>query len=433
MEVEQIPIISVSYNSPDLIDVLLTSLRRYYNNKVYIIDGSDDSYIEPIRTITSKFDGVEFIPFGYNIHHGPGMAWAITNLPIAGKVLFLDSDVEVVARGFIESLDSFMAPELYGVGGFHRVNEDGYDRHEDGPIAYLHPAIMLCNLDVMKQWPLPIKHGAPMIQTMLALHRAGATSLIRHVEWVRNDNTKGTEKKFIKHDWQGTVIRTQGYHYDSPSGNNYNHDLFACIAPNAQKLIEVGCNNGSLARAYRNLNPICNYTGIEIDPETANSARQHCDFVLNMNIETADDVFYEGARDCDHWIFGDVLEHLREPWSVLSKIRKVIPPHGTVLACIPNIQHWSVQARINMGDFSYEPGGLLDRTHLRWFTRKTIIEMFQGAGFSIVSLLPRVFNEPARERFLPAISLMAGYSGTDPDEAVRDALALQYVVKASPA
>jgi hypothetical protein len=70
---------------PDLIAALLRSLRQHYTNRVYIIDGSSPDVAEQIRAITAAYDNVEFIPFGYNIHHGPGMAWAINNLGLSGE------------------------------------------------------------------------------------------------------------------------------------------------------------------------------------------------------------------------------------------------------------------------------------------------------------------------------------------------------------
>jgi hypothetical protein len=73
------------------------------HNPVYIIDGSAPDIAAQI-TIAAQYQHVQFIPFGYNIHHGPGMAWAINNLPLSGQVLFLDSDIEVLKRGFLESL-----------------------------------------------------------------------------------------------------------------------------------------------------------------------------------------------------------------------------------------------------------------------------------------------------------------------------------------
>lgn len=113
-----------------------------------------------------------------------------------------------------------------------------------------------------------------------------------------------------------------------------------------------------------------------------------------------------------------------------KKIHACLPVGGVVVACIPNAQHWSIQARLSVGDFRYENVGLLDKTHLRWFTRQTIIELFQGTGFDIEDGLPRIFSEPARERFLPLIGEMARVAGADPEVAISDSIPLQYVVRA---
>lgn len=80
----------------------------------------------------------------------------------------------------------------------------------------------------------------------------------------------------------------------------------------------------------------------------------------------------------------------------------------------------------------YEDQGLLDRTHLRWFTRQTIIELFNDTGFNVVEGHPRVFNETSRDKFLPIIGEIAKASGNDPDMAIADAMPLQYVVRAEP-
>lgn len=85
-----------------------------------------------------------------------------------------------------------------------------------------------------------------------------------------------------------------------------------------------------------------------------------------------------------------------------------------------------------MGDFRYADSGIFDRTHLRWFTRQTINEMFNQAGFSIVQGEPRIFDEPQRAQFLPVIGEMAKLCGFDPQIAMNDALAFQYVLRAIP-
>ena len=73
----------------------------------------------------------------------------------------------------------------------------------------------------------------------------------------------------------------------------------------------------------------------------------------------------------------------------------------------------------------------MDRTHLRWFTRQTIVELFDRAGFIIEEGLPRIFDEPLKEPFLPLIGQMAKLAGADPELAIADSLRLQYVVRAT--
>jgi 2-polyprenyl-3-methyl-5-hydroxy-6-metoxy-1,4-benzoquinol methylase len=218
----------------------------------------------------------------------------------------------------------------------------------------------------------------------------------------------------------------------TPAHEVHNPDLLSMLPTDSKRLFEIGCSAGALAREYKLINSNCIYTGVEIDHEYAKLAERHCDFVLNLDIETADESFYQlrGQEDC--WIFGDVLEHLRDPWQVLSRIRKVIPSNGSVVACIPNAQHWSVQAKLNSGEFRYEESGLLDRTHLRWFTRKTIVELFMLCGFKITNGIPRIIDESDRDKILSIIREMAKVTGADPEMAASDALPLQYVVKAVP-
>lgn len=447
MEISQIPVVTVSYNSPDLIAELLGSFRQHYNNPVYVVDGSEPGPLAAIRQVTAAFDNVKLIDFGYNIHHGPGLAYAITHLKFSGPVLFLDSDIRIVRAGFLESLLEHLQPGMYGVGNVQYVNREGFDVTEQpGAIPYLHPACMLCNIETMWEWPLPIKHGAPMVATMLALNDAGQRPLLGHVDWVRNDFTTGTEKIFIEHDWQGTVSRTGGYHLEEwlasvlqgkqqkPTAHpeSYNRDLLALIPKTAKRLVEVGCNTGALAAAYKKLNPESFFHGIEIDAQVAEQARAHCDRLDVLDIEQADDAFFAALGDVDCWVFGEVLERLRDPWGLLAKIRKILPPGGSIVACIANAQHWSVVAKLGIGDFRYEDSGLLARSNLRMFTRATIFELFQSAGMQVVEGFPRILDEPFRERILPAVKLLAESVGADPAVVAQDVLPTQYVMRATP-
>ncbi len=451
MDPREIPIVTVSYNSPELIGNLLASLRRFYPNPVHVVDGSSDEHVEAIRAAVAPFEGVTLHVQGYNIHHGPGMAWAIQTLPLGPVVLFLDSDIVVQREGFIEAMLAELQPQHYGVGGVAYVNREGFDiPYAYGAVPYLHPPCMLCNIDVMKQWPMPVKHGAPMVAPMLALHDAGQSGLLKHLDWTLNDVTPGLSRVYIDHVGRGTVTNTQGYHLDewmaevrakqavetraaqaAAEPRGYNPFVLGLIPAEVRSVVEVGCSTGGLAQALKGQRPEVRFVGLELDPKAAELARQRCDEVLQVDIDQAGADFYARLQGSDCWVFGDVLEHLRDPWHVLAEVAKVLAPGGCVVASIPNAQHWSVQARLNMGQFQYEATGLMDRTHLRWFTRQTMLQLFDSAGLRVEAGVPCVVEEPPlRERALEGVRQMALALGRDAEQAVRDATPMQYAMRA---
>ena len=213
--------------------------------------------------------------------------------------------------------------------------------------------------------------------------------------------------------------------------DNYNPELLSLIPKDSKRLVEVGSSSGALAKAFKRINPSCHYTGIEIDAGYAELSRLHCDAALNASIEDLSQATFNALLPVDCWIFGDTLEHLKDPWAILKRIRSQALSESSIVACIPNSQHWSLQARLNCGQFRYEDVGLLDRTHLRFFTRTTMIEMFESTGFRIVEGNPRVFEQPTIE-VLEAVKMMAIAIGADPDQAANDAIPLQYVIRAVP-
>lgn len=216
----------------------------------------------------------------------------------------------------------------------------------------------------------------------------------------------------------------------TPVHDAHNPDLLKFIPLSSRKIIEIGCSSGALAREFKASSADCEWLGLDIDESYTKLARRYCDDTIAMDIESAAPAFFDAQADRDCWIFGDTLEHLKDPWKILNQIRAVLPKDGCIVACIPNAQHWSVIAKLSIGDFRYEDSGLLDKTHLRWFTKKTIIELFASSGFKIVAGFPRVFAEPSRDRILPMIGEIAKACGTDPNVAMGDATPLQYVVRA---
>lgn len=218
----------------------------------------------------------------------------------------------------------------------------------------------------------------------------------------------------------------------TPIHDAHNQDLLEFIPLNSKKVIEIGCSSGALAREFKKINKLVDWVGVEIDPSFAEIAKRYCDKTLVADIDACDTGFYDRFADRDAWIFGDTLEHLKDPWSVLRNIRSVIPVDGSIIACIPNAQHWSLVVRLALGDFRYEDSGLLDKTHLRWFTRQTMIELFTTTGYRVVEGIPRIFNEPNRDKFLPLIGEIAKACEIDPDLVIKDSVPLQHVIRAIP-
>ncbi|WEF32257.1 methyltransferase domain-containing protein [Pseudoduganella chitinolytica] len=423
---ENIPIVAVSYMSPDLIDTLIGSLRRYYRNPVYIIDGSTPQIAAEIGAIVAKYENARFIPFGYNIHHGPGLTWAMRNLPLSGPVMFLDSDVEIIAPGFLESLLQHLEPGMYGVGDItYPILGDVPEAYRGMP--YLSPACMLCNIEVMRQYPPPIKHGAPMVSPMLALAKAGKTDLVRQVDWVKNDFSENPQRVFIRHEWQGTVMRTKGYHYDTAmQGQQYNEVLLSQVPPEAEQVIEVGCGSGALTRAYKSINPSCSYTGVETDPAAVALARTPCDFVYQLDIDHADDAFFAANAHNDCWILDQVLARVTDPARLLRRIRAVLPPQGSVVLAIPNQQHWRRQGALARGEWALAEG------QRQVFTRQSAFALLQAGGFQLAAGVARMDPEPG-DAYFPGLRRLAQAAGGDPELAVQDALPLEYVLRAVPA
>ena len=219
----------------------------------------------------------------------------------------------------------------------------------------------------------------------------------------------------------------------TPAHSVVNRDLLALMPQGARRVVEVGCMHGALAQAYRAQNPAVHYTGVDIDPAYADVAAGVCDRALAGDVELFDTHTFDSLFPSDCWVFGDCLEHLRDPWRVVAGIRERIDADGCLVACIPNAQHWSVQMRLATGLFRYEDSGLLDRTHVRWFTRVTMIEMFQQAGWRIESGLARRLPQSAPQALMDGVRAVAQASGANADQAAEDASVFQYLFKVVPA
>jgi SAM-dependent methyltransferase len=210
-----------------------------------------------------------------------------------------------------------------------------------------------------------------------------------------------------------------------------NPDLLRLLPPDAGVVVEVGCGAGALAAQYRAVNPHGRYLGVEMNPEAAAVAAGRLDRVAIGDAERLDLGELGLARgEVDCLVYGDVLEHLADPWALLKRHAEWLRLGGQVLACIPNVQHWTLLVRLLRGQWLYEAEGLLDRTHLRFFALPTALDLFAQAGLTIYDIQGRAFGGPEHEKFVQILRPVLPALGVDPASFPERTAALQYVVRA---
>ncbi len=162
----------------------------------------------------------------------------------------------------------------------------------------------------------------------------------------------------------------------------------------AKRVLEIGCAGGATGKKMKETMPVDYYVGVEICEEAAGIARQHLDRVIVADIEKSD-LMDCGLKhgDFDLLLALDVLEHLYNPWDVLASLKKFLKPDGHVVASIPNIQNVTIVNSLISGRWRYESAGILDATHVRFFTMEEIERLFSGAGLSITKT-EYVLNPP---------------------------------------
>jgi SAM-dependent methyltransferase len=157
-------------------------------------------------------------------------------------------------------------------------------------------------------------------------------------------------------------------------------EMLPYVPEECKKILDVGCGTGAFGYAIKQQRSV-EVWGVEPDPVAATRATKNLDRVLRTTF--SDDTELPRAEfDCV--VFNDVLEHLLQPDRALALACALLRPDGCVVASIPNIGHFPTVWRLVMhGEWEYAERGILDKTHLRFYTRKSIRRLFEDAGFAI--------------------------------------------------
>lgn len=161
---------------------------------------------------------------------------------------------------------------------------------------------------------------------------------------------------------------------------NERPDIEELVPPHTQALLDVGCGTGRLGGSLKTLG-IPRVVGVELNPRAAAEARSMLDEVVVADIEKDPLPFADGSFDCI--VYGDILEHLVDPWTTLNSQRRLLTPAGAVVVSIPNVAYWRNVLDILRGRWEYTASGTLDATHLRFFTWAGIEQLLDQAGYRV--------------------------------------------------
>ena len=150
-----------------------------------------------------------------------------------------------------------------------------------------------------------------------------------------------------------------------------------------KRVLELGPGPGAITRLLKE--NACRIIALELDPKAIDIVSQHCEKVLPCDLN--DSEWPAILADTDRFeviVAGEVLEHLYDPWRTLSQLHRLLEPEGSVVISLPHIAHCAIISCLLSEDFEYQPWGLLDRTHIRFFGLHNIQKLLNDAGFKII-------------------------------------------------
>jgi len=191
--------------------------------------------------------------------------------------------------------------------------------------------------------------------------------------------------------------------------NNPRQELLPYVPANVKRVLDVGCSDGSFGQPLK-IHRKAQVVGIDVDPESVKLATALLDRAIVMDISAT--VAPLDGQKFDLVCFNDVLEHMTDPYKALRQTHQLLAKDGYVLASIPNIRFFRVLSDLIFNkDFRYQHDGVMDETHLRWFTKKGILRLFTEQGYSIQLIKPINKTKSSRPWFWTLATL--GLIGSD--------------------
>jgi SAM-dependent methyltransferase len=201
----------------------------------------------------------------------------------------------------------------------------------------------------------------------------------------KNENN-GSSANFDRYDEPWRYLDEGQNNYAGFSNPDYAPSgLIDLVDSTPNLILDIGCSIGAVGGYMKKKWPHCRVVGVEPVSETAAQANLRLDDVYEGFFENMPNSF-GGIEfgNVDLAVFADVLEHMYNPWKALQHVHKWLSPQGFVLVSLPNIRNLNVLKNLaGEGSFNYKPSGILDITHVRFFTRQDAIKMFEQTGFKV--------------------------------------------------
>jgi len=276
--------------------------------------------------------------------------------------------VPEAARRLLEALDARPDLDLVAPG----TNEPWCEAARVAPpFAYSTPALLAEAAAFLAASVPPPQVVTGLASPVYAVRRA---ALARSAPGARLESLPADRPDLRTAVDRGAYLHRYGAMDASPR-----EDLAARVPPGAAAVLDVGCSRGATSAALRSRG-VRWIAGIEPDAEDAAEAARAYDRVLSERLE---DVAEDFAGRFDAVLFGDVLEHLEDPSDALVRVRPWLARGGVVVASVPNLGHWAVLDDLLRGRFDYVPYSILSGTHVRFFTRSSLIDLFEASGYRV--------------------------------------------------
>lgn len=404
MEKNNITLIITMYNQKEILEVGLKWLSEVAGiNRIVLIDnGSDDGTAEILPTT-----GYEYIIFDEG-KQGYGTVWnaAIDNFQLDEIIVFMDIRY-ILGKNCLLNLaetvqikeNGVAGPKSNGFRGIQYIQLDSVDamlemesvdvgaglNNQYATVVGIDAGIWAISRERLKENgrfnEKIVEAQNVLVDYELRMVQEGYRAVVCNEAIVfdlysgagsdgsKEINNKG-DRKILKDNWN--------MNYFNRVPNSYLTDLIREDRDAEFHVLEVGCDLGATLLEIQSRYPNSKIHGMEINSAAVNIAKCLAD-VKEGNIEEENVPFEEKF---DYIIFGDVLEHLHDPQKTIRFCKeKLLKEHGRIIASIPNLMHISVMQQLLSGRFEYKDMGLLDRTHIHFFTYYEILLMFQKEGF----------------------------------------------------